>query len=262
MKNENGTEPCPSPLNSPDTPKTPAWRFERLRFLARDETPLSAQSPTTALAKLNFNRDPPSPDVQQVVNFPTTSLDKLNFTPCFAREENAKRTLAVKRPLSTSIVENVPEPEPEKPVTLRSPEVRAKRPLVRPNSIAFSRYPSYDLSSEPPNRLLSPETKDDSMPEKPAPLQVTKRACSQTDMTGRKSRSLDDILASSDDDSPKSCECPNKRLNEILTANCTSSSNSKLDPCRCTDPHQSNSSISSTGSRGSLQGSLEMIPVS
>ena len=333
-----------SPLSSPDAASAnksmPGRRLEALKFLTsshnrHDDLPLSAQSPTTALAKLNFNHhDIPSPSPssasgemihQVVVNFPTTSLDQLAFTPCFAAvsrgggDDSAtaghsgvqkRASSGVKRPLSgtcsTGADSRNHRPAPELPtsaialaracsgglaavqqtttVTLRSPEVRAKRSLVRPNSIAFSRYPKYDFSAES-EAMSATATKDDLSAgdavhsELPGSQQaskahwdlsplVSKRTCTQQDMNGRKSRSLDDILTSSDDDSPRgvSCHCPEQRIADLFSAAAGGAQTAKRDKSchRCVpgDTHQSNSSISSTGSRGSLQGSLEMIPVS
>ncbi|XP_064629678.1 dual specificity protein phosphatase 16-like [Lineus longissimus] len=188
-------------------------------------------------------------------------------------------------------------------VVMRSPEARAKRPLKRPNSISFSSYPKFDFGNDQ-TVVDSPEaSQDDSVPvvktlheslpcphpsrerllgpEKMGlvPLGTSKKAetyncqsvksCEQR----RKSRSLDDILTSSDDDSPRnSCDCT------VIENNLKQSSGERsmdlftgsiggLEKLRCvgttsTDPHQSSSSISSGGSHNSLHGSLELIPVS
>jgi hypothetical protein len=190
-------------------------------------------------------------------------------------------------------------------VVMRSPENRAKRPLKRPNSISFSSYSMFDFGNDK-TVVNSPEvSQDDNMPvvkmlqeslpcpDHPsrerllgpakmglAPLDTAKKAeiynCRNVKSfeQGRKSRSLDDILTSSDDDSPRnSCDCSviennlrqssGERSMDLFTGSIGGLETlRRVGTTTTTDPHQSSSSISSGGSRSSLHGSLELIPVS
>ncbi len=228
-------------------------------------------------------------------------------------------------------------------VTMRSSETKAKRPTVRPNSIAFSSYPRFDLSSglsststqgsesvgrksraaTSPSSLQLPSTAPivptlaapvATAPEPGSPSSVTplsqktnqtrsSSACraDQEDKSpkngsggpgvqmrhststpgnmsntrnleqGRKSRSMEDILNSPDEE-PATTDCGcignfgrTKGRNRTMNAAELFSQPVALDTMRCrgpSDSHQSSSSISSSGSHNSLHGSLEIIQVS
>ena len=88
---------------------------------------------------------------------------------------------------------------------------------------------------------------------------------------GRKSRSMEDILNSPDEE-PATTDCgcigrigwPKSRPRTLHAAELFSQPVT-LENVRCrgtSDPHQSSSSISSSGSHNSLHGSLEIIQVS
>ena len=315
-----------------------------LNFAPQREKPVVVQSPTTALARLNFN-SAPSPieestsesplSAQSHLNFPqfpTTSLDKLSFTPCFAKEDqphprhslgtnnnSSKSPSGTKRPLSTSSIDHPQDSHPPSTnaqmslsgeknasnapkVMCRSPEMRAKRPLVRPNSIAFSSYPKFDFPSEhcsksspieqqqqqkaesnisgTSDRNTSNKNPKDSTQNAESPALQT--CIRETDGCGRalqnftrKSQSLEDILNSQEEEDDETADwmmglAHNKRgkhSHSMIHAADIFSQPLALDRVqgRCrgpSDPHQSSSSISSSGSHNSLQGSLEMIPVS
>lgn len=393
MKNEQGgAEECNTPNATPTPtamldrpqwlmpmPSSPALTKPKFQFnFFNNVSSQNAQSPTTALAKLNFNQagtpDTPTPEKTfTITSFPTTSLDKLNFTPCLANEDlhrpktsGTKRphsieltegledrsqlgpTSSTKRPLSTGDADiqsdnnanmcNVSsgakistgtkrplcfgttldsfKPSEEKSmeiskkcdnkmgggsentVTLRSHETRAKRPLVRPNSIAFSTLPNFDLSSDssssPDCKSTSNEKGNKSIGSSAykrmfmaecnkyvtSAVQTYSKNVALENALGRarsfencrKSRSLDDILSSpEDDDKQMNCDCvgsasKKSRFKSAMVSD-VFSQNVGLEQvqCRCrgtSDPHQSSSSISSSGSHNSLHGSLEIIQVS
>ncbi|XP_064609226.1 tyrosine-protein phosphatase vhp-1-like [Liolophura sinensis] len=293
---------------------------------ADTQTVHNAQSPTTALARLSFvsptkeSKSHISMETQmQLCKFPTTSLDKLNFTPCFVKEDghSRKKSGATKRPLSASVVEeqtcdtlNSPTNSTasssgssaspvsgQTKVVLRSRDNKAKRAMVRPNSIAFSSYPTFDLGSDCQNspcsssstsqddsseaygsKKLRPCYSDHYVPrgysEKHLYKQITaamESAMIKTQAYGdssRKARSLDDILNSGDEEAMETdCNC-NSTMGKL--PRCCGPRKDLYTPtpmfdglpclCRTTsDPYQSNSSISSSGSHGSLHGSLEII---
>ena len=343
---------------------------------------LGAHSPTTptaSLAKLNFsvtekdkhrkkyetkvetfvNERPPMSETGEQNNaksgpdrpprfysFPSTSLDKLNFTPCFSKmsekdlrnEQNnihtsPPRTSGVKRPLNNNLIDlqdedvtspmsvssitstsssgsytsgSVPSPVghgiPAK-LAVRKRERKPNRTNVRPNSIAFSKYPTFDLGSDcqdSPNSSGSGTSQDDasdmyiqngkkSKPSDGIPdirfrlgrycerevyMQITAAMesammKSQAFEATRKSRSLDDILSSEDDSSSPNCECSHfdRVLRHCaLTRDRYSAPAALFESLACrrgsSDPYNSNSSLSSGGSRTSLHGSRELIQVS
>lgn len=291
-------------------------------------------SPTTALSKLNFC--PSGKETVEVVEektgidsykFPTTSLDKLNFTPCSVKSDESiiarnNKNMAVKRPINNNVNEiknlelvspisvsssssgsSVCSPIPGSvKVKLRSRENRGKRPLIRPNSIAFSTYPTFDLGSdcqESPSSSSSASQDDTSesymmqngkkskhsdpdmkfrlgrYSEREIYKQITAAMESamiktQAIEASRKSRSLDDMLNSGDEEgSNMDCDCS---FGKVPPWRCGISvdrlhSPGMFDNLGChyqgsSDPYQSNSSISSNGSHNSLHGSLEIIQVS
>ncbi|XP_052244315.1 uncharacterized protein LOC127853662 isoform X2 [Dreissena polymorpha] len=265
------------------------------KFSLSASLPLSlmAQSPTTALSKLQFGSNENSDnemDVEQtdqgfssldyhpiykhrlmndsmekLSSFPSTSLDKLNFTPCLSSSnENllsnntSPRTTGVKRPLNSDLTDlkdadNTDSPTGNSPSggnsnillsptspsqqksSVRKREGRAKRTMARPNSIAFSTYPTFDLGSDcqdSPHSSGSSASQDDSSEvysqngkkskpseymndvrfrlgrysEREVYRQITAAMeaammKSQAFEVNRKSRSLDDILSSEDDSS-------------------------------------------------------------
>lgn len=315
------------------SPTSPTLAIPRLRFCRTQQPELNAQSPTTAFAKLSFGQLTPTdehPMTQEgdvpFKQFPTTSLDKLSFTPCFANEEPLLRSSAcgapkltqgsgTKRPLSLSDMDTKGEQSAKSTacsmggqssksdchresrntcVAMRSPETRAKRPSVRPNSIAFSTYPKFDFADQcassststssssndrgvlKRDRSLEESTSTRSRPRVPKHLPVPSMDISPNRNAdhpsnvmrnfeqARKSRSLEDILNSPEED--RDCGCPGRSHSQ---RKCRKGALDLFPPpigqarCRGTsDPHQSNSSISSSGSHNSLHGSLEIIQVS
>lgn len=261
---------------------------------------LAAQSPTTSLARLHFgsaeNSDSENESakmdtsdslqtlhskgqfklgckslnesLETLSSFPSTSLDKLNFTPCLSSSNenlnsNNQRTSGLKRPLNNDVLDmketditspgslcssinsssnsSVSSPTNNQPkVVVRKREGRSKKPMVRPNSIAFSKYPTFDLGSEgqdSPNSASSSASQDDTSElfmqngkkakpseymndvrfrlgrysEREVYRQITAAMeaammKSQSFDANRKSRSLDDILSSEDDSSAPNCE--------------------------------------------------------
>ncbi len=427
---------CIAELRSPTSPTVATPKF----LLRPKVDSTSVQSPTTALAKLTFGQagtpeNPTGPQEGELPfpQIPTTSLDQLSFTPCFATTQEPPMRLTglaappprssgggTKRPLSMSIMEtkssgaassqqheqtvpmdtsspgvvvapsgsssgNSSAPPPARPVTLRSSENKAKRPTVRPNSIAFSSFPKFDFNA--PSSSISgssgraggvaaaappPSLSSDTIPtvsstissaeasvtsplpstdaslaslstatsflSSPSTLSVAS-ASQQTSASGatpttapprggvagqtrsssasraegedaatssggakssknssgsgaemhhststpsnmsgarnleqgRKSRSMEDILNSPDEE-PASTDCgcignfgwPKSRQRTLNAADLFSQPVT-LENVRCrgpSDPHQSSSSISSSGSHNSLHGSLEIIQVS
>lgn len=182
-RSEGSASPAVLPVKSPKS----RYSFKPFVFSGHSQSSEAVQSPSTALSKLSFTapspviEDPETPRSSDAFpQFPTTSLDLLNFTPCLAsnsREASpAKSTTSEakspsagsKRPLSStslsleleSTQENIesscpggghctPQEHSQQQTVKyrRSPETRAKRPLVRPNSIAFSSYPSFDIGA-------------------------------------------------------------------------------------------------------------------
>ncbi|CAH1799941.1 unnamed protein product [Owenia fusiformis] len=348
---------CISDMRSPSTPTQKEFPNFLVNSLKVDSA--GAQSPTTQLARLNFNQ--PSPDFHAreassipVINFPTTSLDKLNFTPCFAKEDLGlafrSKTGGTKRPLSTSVLETGKKCDGsalgqikevcasaststmhQDNVLMRPKDLRPKR-LVRPNSIAFSTYPHFDLNSDNNNKkkdkfglmgacttsdsatiatqgnittnnnAVSMETttttstttthldnanSEASQEEEMLPVQMRPKPnlggeelpCISVKRSsleeGRKSRSLEDILIHDADHlqdvHTSTCCChraignslKSKRSADIFMKQSGKGGNLDSMKCRCgTDPHQSDSSISSSGSHKSLHSSLELIEVS
>ncbi|XP_074645415.1 uncharacterized protein LOC141901819 [Tubulanus polymorphus] len=333
-----------SSSDSPTSDYVECFPWRSWSFL---ETKTAVQSPTTALAKLNFSQPPPplpssgpgvSSGAYDLPNcFPTTSLDKLSFTPCLAGDDSFDRfrTTGTKRPLSFSTFESKStrlrkdvcdtsssssrdaddsKNYSESSVTLRSPEMRAKRPLVRPNTIAFSTYPIFDIEcKQPPSAIIVADADTATAPHLEDPTPSTdlqdhlRRVNSSASFSSgyspntkqrsaaaikpidgaRKSRSLDDILVTSSEtlsecgggavvvahqqqhQQQQQQQVTDRKLKQCgITSADIFGKNVDLETVhhnRCigtTDTHQSNSSISSTGSHGSVHGSLEMIPVS
>lgn len=336
----------------------------------------SPSTPTASLAKLNFsvsenekhgkkyetkietfvNDRPPESNENNNMqsksdqsagfySFPTTSLDKLNFTPCFSRmsekdfmnDQNSihaspPRTSGVKRPLNNNVTD-LQDEDATSPmsvssttstssnsshtsnsvsspmgngvlakVAVRKRERKPNKPNVRPNSIAFSKYPTFDLGSDcqdSPNSSSSGTSQDDSSEiyiqngkkskpseymsdirfrlgrycEREVYMQITAAMesammKSQAFEATRKSRSLDDILSSEDDSSSPNCECStfDRVLRHCaLTRDRYSAPAVLFESLACrgsSDPYNSNSSLSSGGSHTSLHGSVELIQVS
>ncbi|XP_013383484.1 dual specificity protein phosphatase 16 isoform X2 [Lingula anatina] len=370
-------------------------RLSLTRVQKRSSSPASTSFGSKTADDLSIGHVPSS---DMISSFPTTSLDQLNFTPCFALDESKSKTSGIKRPHSTNTgisqlqtVESKSEsgsvtgkrswgvgmtesttpkesvshasgtdrttiaanpsrsnsnntspglkttgtkrpldfgkplesthvsgtksptaPSPMSPslintgdsqVKLRSPENRAKRQLVRPNSIAFSTYPSFDLgcngsdsstSNSPDTKAPKSSNMDMETCKKKLLLESKKYTNGASTMQTfasnvaletvlgksrlfehcRKSRSLDDILSSPEDERKHaSCGCIKKKMSKSSLLK--SAMVADLFPqtmglehvqCRCrgaSDPHhQSNSSISSSSSHNSLHGSVEIIQVS
>ncbi|KAL3883629.1 hypothetical protein ACJMK2_029872 [Sinanodonta woodiana] len=291
----------------------------------------NVQSPTSSLAKLNFSHaDSDSCTKSEATKenisfqtFPTTSLDKLNFTPCCTKiEENSYLSAGIKRPHNSSVDElKTSEPlSPVSPMTplsitstssissynsslaspttvgtskvkFRSREGRVRRTIVRPNSIAFSTYPTFDLGSDcqdSPNSGSSASQDDTSetymlqngkkskqsgcmgdikfrvgkYSEREIYRQIT--SAMETAMlktqayeASRKSRSLDDMLNSDEEGTGSSfVHYPFSKFFQ----QCGMAADQFSPALGCnfqgsTDPYQSTSSISSNGSHSSIHGS-------
>lgn len=267
-------------------------------------------SPSAALAELHFSHsvvekiDKPTP----LQKFPSTSLDKLNFTPCFATENRTKESVCSmevstdhREPSEVTSLASIGSGSSStvtspvgNQVTLRVRENRAKRPLIRPNSIAFSKYPTFDLGSdcqESPSSASS-TSQDDAADS--YLLQNGKRSKASDSHTGRyterdvyrkitaamesamfrtqvyeasrKARSLDDILVSGDPLVAKQagtgCSPFGKFPPRCGLGPQRFNSPGIYENITChasSDVYQSSSSISSNGSHGSLHGSLEII---
>lgn len=268
-------------------------------------------SPSAALAELHFSHsvveriDKPTP----LQKFPSTSLDKLNFTPCFATENRTKESVCSMEAdhgepgegtslasIGSGSSSTVTSPVGHQ-VTLRVRENRAKRPLIRPNSIAFSKYPTFDLGSDCQESPSSASSTSQDDAADTYLLQNGKRSKASDSHTGRyterdvyrkitaamesamfrtqlyeasrKARSLDDILVSGDPLVAKQAGTGCSPFGKF-PPRCG------LGPQRFNSPgiyenitchassevYQSSSSISSNGSHGSLHGSLEIIQVS
>ncbi|XP_041353965.1 uncharacterized protein LOC121371839 [Gigantopelta aegis] len=317
----------------------------------------------------------------ELLNFPCTSLDKLNFTPCLASDESPvwprpastrqstssassdsgilpdqispvsvsslsscgsatmsvtaspiktnyvprrKKYESVVRSLSSPISETKPTDQSspmsigssssagsgvQSPtassstakVKLRSRENKAKRPIIRPNSIAFSTYPTFDLGTESQhssdsgsisqddsseaymlrNSKKSKQTHPEEDSGKPfrwgrySEREVYKQITAAMESAmlrtkayeeSRKARSLDDILSSEHAVMSSDCimfgKVPQHCGGVVMDPFPSPNAMFEHMPCRCrgsSDPYQSNSSISSSGSHSSLHGSHEII---
>ena len=277
--------------------------------------------PATSLDKLNFTpcsskiseKDLRNDQNMVVTSPPRTSGVKrpLNNNLIDLQDEDVTSPMSVSSITSTSssgshTSGSVPSPIghgiPAK-VAVRKRERKPNRPTVRPNSIAFSKYPTFDLGSDcqdSPNSSGSGTSQDDasemyiqngkkSKPSEGIPdirfrlgrycerevyMQITAAMesammKSQAFEATRKSRSLDDILSSEDDSSSPNCECStfDRVLRHCaLTRDRYSAPAALFESLACrrssSDPYNSNSSLSSGGSRTSLHGSRELIQVS
>ncbi|KAK3097368.1 hypothetical protein FSP39_009052 [Pinctada imbricata] len=308
-------------VDKPTVPKSLAFSKSQKKHISQN-----LYSPSTALAQLHFSQsiaeaaETTSVTNPNLINFPSTSLDKLNFTPCLTSKVDsqdvdmpcvvsslsspglleAATPLSVCSTSSSTCSSTVTSPSniPGK-VILRSRDNRAKRTLIRPNSIAFSKYPTFDLGSdcqESPSSGSSTSQDDASemymlqngkrtkhsdagdkfrmgkYSEREVYKQISAMESamlkSQVYEASRKARSLDDILSSEVSSSSgcvtsvlqkssRHCGLAMDRFGssaiyENLAYRCRGSS----------DPYQSNSSISSSGSHSSLHGSMEIIQVS
>ena len=208
---------------------------------------------------------------EKIPSMPLDQLDQLKFKSCFACVDplvplalrgcrsGAKRTLADDM-MSSSTTDSF-----STAVTLRSHGSQAKRPLVRPSSIAFCSLPASDADDLADNVFDS----------------VVGGGClSSTEHTHqRKSRSLEDILNSPDERGASDCAARTADSAGKSSSTWLPSAVEMLGPLTCTDnntalrwwpmvaPHgggmrsESGGSVSS-GSRSSLHGSAEVIEVS
>ena len=349
LKSFSGAAPTCLTLSA-HSPTTPTRSLAKLNFSMTDNEKVGkkydtkvekivTENPAKSNEKDNLTTMSDKP--VRFYSFPATSLDKLNFTPCFSKmsEKELKndqnnvntsppRTSGVKRPLNNNIID-LQDEEAVSPmsvsstassssgtnsslsspltngipakVAVRKRERKSNRPNVRPNSIAFSTYPTFDLGSdcqESPNSSSSTQSQDDSSEvyiqngkkskpseymsdirfrlgrycEREVYMQITAAMesammKSQSFDATRKSRSLDDILSSEDDSSSPNCEC--STFDRVLR-HCAMTRDRYSAPamlfeslaCRgSSDPYNSNSSLSSGGSRSSLHGSMELIQV-
>lgn len=298
----SNTQNALSPLSSHLLTTSHAVKLKTFELQTPRSLSLMAQSPTTSLAKLHFGSNENSDSdeselhkmdtsegnqanlpsknqskwtnrklndsLEKLSSFPSTSLDKLNFTPCLSSSnENlllcttSPRTSGVKRPLNNDITDlkeaefgcgspgsppssnssaSSPTSASQQKTVVRKREGRGKRTMVRPNSIAFSTYPTFDLGSDcqnSPHSSSSSTSQDDtselysqngkkSKPseymsdvrfrlgrysEREVYRQITAAMeaammKSQSFEANRKSRSLDDILSSEEEKSAPNCE--------------------------------------------------------
>jgi len=300
---QNSKKPCTLDLLSPTSPTSTSVprRPVSVRATGSART-LSLHSPTTAFARLNFTTQPspvveesspisttPSEDINnlgaslteqdvedvaglgQITSMPLDQLDQLNFKSCFACVDGlmpfASRSLrsGAKRTLADDMISSSTKESLCSAVTLRSHGSQAKRPLVRPSSIAFCSLPASDA---------------DDLAENVFDSAVGGGCFATTEHTHqRKSRSLEDIL-----NSPDECGTVDSAALSMNSAGRSSSTwlPSAVDilgPLTCTDnnttlrwwpvvaPHgggmqkESGGSVSS-GSKNSLHGSAEVIEVS
>nr|XP_022291637.1 uncharacterized protein LOC111102970 isoform X2 [Crassostrea virginica] len=272
--------------------------------------PVTMYSPSAALAELHFSQsvvEKTDKQQQPLQRFPSTSLDKLNFTPCLATTENQaqeslcsmevspehKEAYEVNSPASNASGSSSTVTSPIGPqVTLRVRENRAKRPLIRPNSIAFSKYPTFDLGSDCQESPSSASSTSQDDAADTYLLQNGKRSKASESNTGRyterdvyrkitvamesamfrtqvyeasrKARSLDDILASGEGlaGKPSAATCSPFGKFPPRCGPPRFNSPAMYENLSChasSDVYQSSSSISSNGSHGSLHGSLEII---
>lgn len=336
----NSPLPC-SPIFSTDSESMEPCRSKSMDFMSMAPSKpykmQTLQSPSAALAKLSFSQSISESFSEEnaatLHNFPATSLDQLNFVPCLVKttensqvvisscdsenitknstscftvsETESKELLSPSSTCSTSSTcsSTVTSPSTStSKVVLRSRENRAKRPLDRPHSIAFSTYPTFDLGSdcqESPSSCSSTSQDDSSeayllqngkrsrhsdesdskfklgrYSEREIYRQITaamESAMIRTQVyeASRKARSLDDILNGDEESQNSECVCSPLRK---IRGRCGIGANRFSSPgfydnvsCHCrgsADPYQSNSSISSSGSHNSLHGSLEIIQVS
>ena len=227
-----------------------------------DPMDIDTSMPAPEQPRSRHSRRPLNDSVEKLSSFPSTSLDKLNFTPCLSSSsENllssspSPRTSGLKRPLNFDLGDvkdsdsadspgcsglSSPTNSSQSKPSVRKRDGRAKRPTVRPNSIAFSSYPTFDLGSDcqnSPHSSNSSASQDDTSDlymqngkkSKPSEYMTDVRfrlgryserevyrqitaameaamMKSQSYEASRKSRSLDDILSSEDDSSAPNCE--------------------------------------------------------
>ena len=259
-------------------------------------------------------------------HLPITSLHQINFTPCFAGveadptnnksvispmnnvDEVASAKVSAKRPLFGNdnmdgpdwcpTNENKNQIPGSESVIMRFSESRPKRPLVRPNSIAFSSFPKMDFTvkvldnvknnaavstveqchlngrsccynTEKGREVHSLSDENETWPA--ANEVITENGQRPRDLC-RKSRSLEDILNSPEeqecckDSAVSGYEKPNKR-GRFPNALDMLGPTVGQDPLHCrwqgmSDRRMSSGSISSGGSHASLHGSVEFIEVS
>lgn len=174
-------QPLASPSPSPKHTARPRMSLS----LSTHRECVSVQSPTTALAKLNFHQTPETtPDTEMpFTGIPTSNLGNLSFTPCFATATaeaadtaggvrlRVKRQGGVKRPYSTSTLENCLPSEFAKNFR----DSNAGENLTAGTSVqpmAYSTLPSVDslpsgVSEEKPSSLWAwiPPRDDETSPE-------------------------------------------------------------------------------------------------
>ena len=303
---------CIEELRSPTSPTvaTPKLSFV---FKPPEERP-NMPSPTTALARLKFDQpspiaERPSPIMERpspvsqggsemgFPSLPTTSLDKLAFTPCATITPPLTLNITInkplggtKRPLALGVEEATGASGSDPPVTLRSPETKSKRPLVRPNSIAFSSYPKFELGGEggqrggevrsetrPRSPSLDPPSPAQRMETDRPPVQMRQKTpgsrISERGGLGlglglgltlpfdgahsfeqaRKSRSLEDILNSPDTENT-GCGCPVRPRKLVQAADMFAPPGvlESVNSCRRHGPADPHHSSSSISSSGSL----------
>ena len=287
--------PCTVDLLSPASPTV-----HRLgtNFYATNNTSriLSLHSPTTALAQLNFTQ--PSPVTEESTpastpaeessdaslselesaafsQLPVTAVDQLCFTSCYACIDSSpavqRHGVRAKRLLDDDSRKTLTTADDSRhsaasglQVSLRS---SVNRPLVRPNSIAFSSVVVDDSLSATTASVFSRE---------PAAA-VGGVNSGRSDHVSRKSRSLEDILNSPPE---STCEGQSGSVHSRVTVTKLPSAMEILGSAACSDvstaarywpgataaaDRQNDASVSgglSPGSRNSLHGSVEIIEVS
>lgn len=173
--------PPPDPSASPRVAVRPKMSLS----LTSQSEVTSVQSPTTALAKLNFSQTPTetTPDTEMPFpQIPTSNLSHISFTPCFATSDPTdsgtvrmrhKRQGGVKRPYSTSTIENHLPSEFAKNFRDSHSGESSYTAGTSIQTCAFSTLPSVDslpsgVTEEKPSSLWAwlPPREDESPPEK------------------------------------------------------------------------------------------------
>ena len=305
------------------SPTSPTIAVPKLCYRPPKVDSCAAQSPTTALANLTFaqavaampssGRAAEPADSSTFPQLPTTSLDSLNFTPCFARDDAVVRLSGgTKRPRSAHAISSkdkmsltlgvsLSDRTSERNVLMRrTPEQR--KATIRPNSIAFSSYPAFELPDlketskeheptpttsnaavstycavvpvastiETPPRLKSLTPNLSGKPwsiSKKSPPDHLSIPCRYGPIAAptnpvRKSRSMEDIPIDGEEPTRTSDGCT-----KVPTRCVTKPISEVLGATNKLESdqsilRQSSGSISSSGSHNSLHGSLELIQVS
>ncbi|CAC5379693.1 DUSP [Mytilus coruscus] len=250
-------------------------------------------SPSSAMAGLNF-----SETLMDKHQISSKVLDNSSFVSCFSNMYSSSRTenlsstcikhaerqdaMSVYPPVSNLSSTPVTSSASSSHVVKRSYEKRIKHTMERPNSIAFSKYPTFDLGDDcQDSAILSSTSQDDTsttyilknnkrskqsdrgfcsghFSEKEIYKQISAAmgsAVLQTKVyeSNRKACSLDDMLQSEEQKSPVHCSSFNR--SQCIVGNSDGC-------CTSSDTYRSNSDSSGSSSQNSLHGSREIVQVS